>query len=76
VQPFVVPGVRSICEEVGDYMNPGHWHTGAENIAIYGLSAIVVFNVWRVVAAHVAKQDGLIGQIGKSAGALVSFPAQ
>lgn len=57
-------------------MPTGHWHSGAENILMYGLSAIVVLNVWRVLSAHVAKQDGLIGQVGKSAGALVSFPAQ
>lgn len=56
-------------------MREGHWHTGVENVLVYGLSAIVVFNLWRIAAAHVAKQDGMIGQLGKSAGALVSFPS-
>ena len=50
-----------------------HWHASVEDIIIYGVSAILVINLWRFAAAKAAKVDGPIGTIGQAAGALVHF---
>lgn len=53
-----------------------HWHTSAENIVIYGVSALIFLNLWRIGAAFAARsQNDLVAKTGKAAGALVSFGA-
>lgn len=51
-----------------------HWHTSAENVIVYGVSALVFFNLWAIGAAFLARQDNrTVAAIGKGAGALVTF---
>ncbi|MDE3096993.1 MAG: hypothetical protein KGK07_13475 [Chloroflexota bacterium] len=50
----------------------GHFHHDAVEIVFIGLSALLVFNLIRLVAAQLAKGPGLIGQIGLAAGGLAT----
>jgi hypothetical protein len=51
-----------------------HWHSGIESVALYGLSAVIFINLMRFVAAWLAGMPGGIGGLGKSMGALVTYP--
>lgn len=51
-----------------------HFHTGLENVIFYGLSAILVINITRFVAAKMAKSNNpSIAGIGSAIGATVQF---
>lgn len=50
-----------------------HYHATVEHILLYGVSAIIVINLVRIASAKLGAQPGVIGQIGKSTGALVTF---
>ncbi len=50
-----------------------HWHASVEDMLIYGVSAIIVINLWRFAAAKAAKADGFIGTAGRAAGGLVTW---
>lgn len=53
-----------------------HIHTGFVATVYAGLSAIVVINVWRIVAAKVAgSANPSLAKLGAAAGALVHFGA-
>ena len=55
-------------------MKSVHWHTSAENVIVYGVSALVFFNLWRIGSAFLARQNNeAVSSIGKAAGALVTF---
>ena len=49
-----------------------HFHHDAVEIAFIGLSALLVFNLIRLVAAQLARAPGLIGQVGLAAGGLAT----
>jgi hypothetical protein len=40
---------------------------------IVGLAALVFLNVWRIVAAFLAAQNGPVATVGAAMGALVHF---
>lgn len=48
-----------------------HWHTSVDAILFAGISAIIVINLVRIIAAKAASRGGTLGQIGQSLGALV-----
>lgn len=53
-------------------MEGKHWHTGADHILIYGLSAILVINVVYYVAAKMAtSRNKFVQNAGLVAGSLV-----
>lgn len=52
-----------------------HWHASVDQILLYGLSAMVVFNVTKMVAIQLVKADNPIMQsVGGGLMALVSSP--
>jgi hypothetical protein len=51
----------------------GHWHLGVDHVLIYGISAIVVINVLRLIAAGMVSAGGNWEAPGKVLGALVHF---
>lgn len=53
-----------------------HWHGSLEHVVYTALGVLIVFHVIRFAAARLALQDGAAGALGKSVGAIVSFPAQ
>jgi len=56
---------------------PGHWHGSIEHIVYTALGVLVVFHVARVLASHMATANSpMVSAVGKSLGAIVSFPAQ
>ena len=50
-----------------------HWHATVDQIVLYGVSALIFFNVWRLIAVQLGKQPGVIGTVGTSMGALTHF---
>lgn len=49
-----------------------HWHTGAEHILIYGLSALLVFNLIKLISAKmVLSSNDTVATAGKVGGSLV-----
>lgn len=50
-----------------------HWHATVDHIFLYGVSAIVVINFWRIVAAKLGTMEGPIGSLGRNMGSLVHF---
>lgn len=50
-----------------------HYHATVEHILLYGVSAIIVINLWRVAAAWAGTKGGAIGTIGHAAGTLTTF---
>ncbi len=50
-----------------------HYHGTIEHILLYGVSALIFLNIWRLVAVQLGKQEGAIGTIGTSMGALTHF---
>jgi hypothetical protein len=54
-------------------MEGKHWHHGVENIVVYGLSALIFFNLLKIGAAKASRLPGLPGQIGKAVGGLTYF---
>lgn len=55
-------------------MHTPHWHASVDQILLYGLSAIVVFNVVRLIAIQVSKVDNPAAQtVGGALGALVGM---
>lgn len=48
-----------------------HWHISIENVLIYGLSAILVINLLRLMAAGMSKSSSF-ESLGKGLGAIVS----
>ena len=49
-----------------------HWHTGAEHILLYGLSAVLVFNLIKIISAKlVNSSNGALQTAGKVGGSLV-----
>lgn len=52
-----------------------HYHLTIEHVVIYGVSALLFFNVLRIVAVKLGAQPGPIGTAGRAVGALVTFSA-
>lgn len=50
-----------------------HYHFTIENIIFVGISALIFFNVWRIVAAWLVKQPGPLGSLGIAMGGLIKF---
>ena len=50
-----------------------HVHGMAQDILLYGLSAIIVINLGRITAAWASRKGGMIGKCGDSVGALLTF---
>ncbi len=50
-----------------------HWHGSIEDVLMYGISAIIVIDVLGLLAAHMAKRQGVVGTLGQSLGAIVPF---
>jgi hypothetical protein len=49
-----------------------HWHSGAEHILLYGLSALIVFNLIKIIAAKaVSSSNNFVQTAGKVGGSLV-----
>lgn len=49
-----------------------HWHASIEDILLYGFSAILVINVTKIVAGHMADStNNTVASIGSGIGALV-----
>ena len=51
----------------------GHWHVSAENVLIYGVSALIVFNLIRLLAAAMVGAGGAWEAPGKVLGGLIHF---
>ena len=49
-----------------------HWHASIDNVLLYGVSAIIVFNVVKLASAQLVKRGGALGELGASIGALVA----
>jgi hypothetical protein len=54
-------------------MEGKHWHHGIENIIVYGISALIFFNLLKISAAKASRLPGFPGQIGKAVGGLTYF---
>lgn len=52
-----------------------HFHHNIDTIIFTTVSVVVAIHVVRMLAAKLAEQDGAIGQLGGSLGAVFSFPA-
>lgn len=50
-----------------------HWHLTVDHIIIYGVSALIFFNLVKIVAAKAGAQPGPIGTAGRAVGSLVTF---
>lgn len=50
-----------------------HYHATIEHVLLYGVSAILVINLTRIAAVKLGTQPGIVGSIGRSVGALVTF---
>ncbi len=50
-----------------------HLHTSVEDVILTGIMAVVFIDVTGLLAAHMAKRDGVIGTVGKSLGAVIPF---
>lgn len=50
-----------------------HYHLTVENVLIYGVSALIVFNLTKIVAVKLANMQGPIGSLGHALGTLVTF---
>lgn len=51
----------------------GHWHLGVDHVLIYGVSAIVVINLIRIIAAWMVNRGGTLETAGTVLGGLVHF---
>lgn len=51
----------------------GHFHATVDSILLYGVSAIIVINLTRIVAAKLGTMPGALGTVGQNVGALVHF---
>lgn len=47
-----------------------HFHAGIEHVLLYGVSALIFFNVLNIVAAHAVTQGGMVGKFGSALGAI------
>jgi hypothetical protein len=55
-------------------MDGKHWHTGLEHILLYGVSALIVFNLIRIGAARATTSSNrFVSSAGQVAGSLVRF---
>jgi hypothetical protein len=50
-----------------------HFHVSIDAVLVYGISAIIVINLLRILFAKMAQLPGPVGAIGVSLGALVHF---
>jgi hypothetical protein len=50
-----------------------HWHATVDHVLLYGVSAIIVINITRILAAKLGAMDGPLGTVGQNVGALVHF---
>ncbi|HEV3129585.1 MAG TPA: hypothetical protein VGY32_11415 [Solirubrobacteraceae bacterium] len=50
-----------------------HFHATVDSVLLYGVSAIIVINLTRIIAAKLGAMPGVLGTIGQNAGALVHF---
>ena len=50
-----------------------HWHFSAEDVLVYGVSAIIVINLARMLSAQIADKPGLLGSLGRGVAATVHF---
>lgn len=51
-----------------------HWHASVDQILLYGLSALVVMNLLRLVAVPMVNSNQpLVKNVGAGLGALVTF---
>jgi len=49
-----------------------HWHAGPEDVLLYGLSAILVINAFRIIAGHlVSSTNPTLSTVGSGIGSLV-----
>lgn len=51
-------------------MNGIHWHGSVENVILYGVSALIVINVIRLVAVPLENRGGKLAQFGRAMSAL------
>jgi hypothetical protein len=54
-------------------MTGGHWHIGVDHIIVYGVSAIIVINLVRLIASAMVANGGTWETPGKVLGSLVHF---
>jgi hypothetical protein len=50
-----------------------HFHGLVDSIVLYGVSAIVFINLWRIVAAKLGGMPGIIGTVGLNMGTLTHW---
>ena len=50
-----------------------HLHTSVEDVILTGIMAVVFIDVTGLLAAQMAKRDGVVGTVGKSLGAVIPF---
>jgi hypothetical protein len=50
-----------------------HFHAGIEHVLLYGISAVIFIDVMGIVASKLAARPGVIGNLGKSLGAVIPF---
>lgn len=53
----------------------GHWHVSVDNVIVYGVSAIIVINLVRLLASAMVAAGGNWETPGKVLGGLVHFGA-
>lgn len=56
--------------------NRKYWHLSIEHVVLGALGTMVVFQAMRWGAGYMVQRGGPVGTLGKSVGALFSFPAQ
>lgn len=50
-----------------------HYHVSIEHVILTGIMAVVFIDVTGLLAAQLAKRDGVVGTLGKSLGAVIPF---
>lgn len=50
-----------------------HYHGTIDHVLYYAVGTVVVINVWRIGAAWASRRQGMVGRVGRVAGALVTF---
>ena len=51
----------------------GHWHIGVDHVIVYGVSALIFFNLLRLIAAQMVSAGGSWETPGKVIGGLLHF---
>ena len=50
-----------------------HFHLGPEHLVLGSLAMALMFHLWRIVAALMAKGPGVVSTTGKSIGGFFTF---